>query len=208
MDKQEKYMKNYVNSVQGFNKTVRDIDHRATVKETVGNRPYSTILTVAAIMIFIGLIMPKLRIGMFIAAAVLVVILYLIPNQPIMKIYDGFLVLYNYVEGKDNPRVAIIPDEDLISWDSKSTIGYNTLFKYMDNGEIKAIGLNSINFQGCSSALNKHYHDKLETIVRLTAYKKEMSKSNKSFGDAVKNLVKLNQDSKKAGKEKEKENKQ
>ncbi|MBR0229839.1 MAG: hypothetical protein IJL94_00460 [Erysipelotrichaceae bacterium] len=208
MDKQEQYMDKYMTSVQGFNKTVRDIPHTAVLKETVGNRPYSTFVVIASFLFFFGFIMPKIRIPMFIAAAVVFVAMYLFHNKPILKIYEGFIVLYNYMDGKDNPRVAIIADEDLISWDSKSTIGYNTSFKYRDGEETKLIGLNSMNFQGCSSAMNKHYHDKLETLVKLNEYKKEMSKSKVSFGSAVKNMIKLNEKSKQAEQERNNSDKQ
>ena len=87
MDKQEQYMDKYMTSVQGFNKTVRDIPHTAVLKETVGNRPYSTFVVIASFLFFFGFIMPKIRIPMFIAAAVVFVAMYLFHNKPILKIY-------------------------------------------------------------------------------------------------------------------------
>ena len=201
MDKQEQYMQKYMDAMQAFNKTPTDIPADAQLKQTVRNRPYITFIIICAVLAFFAAVIPSARLVLCIMIAIILVIMMLIHNRPILEIYDSFLVLYNYMDGKDNPKIAIINNEDLVSWDSKSTIGYNTMFKYNTGEGQKAIGLNSVNFQGCNTAMNKYYHNKLDSLVKLNEYKKEMSKSNVSFGQAVKSLIKLNEDSKKAEKE-------
>lgn len=205
MDKQTRYMNNYIESAQAFNKTVDDIPKDVKPLAVVRNRPYSIFITISAVLLFFAIIIPSSRLVLGIIIAFILVAMMLISNPPILAVYDDFLVLYSYADGKNNPRVAIIYNDQLQSWDSKSTIGYNTVFYYKESEDepVKLIGLNSINFQGCASVMNKYYHDKLDSIVKLTQYKEQLSKSKINPVQAFKNLTNMTKESKKISKERD-----
>ena len=96
-----------------YDKTVADIPADAKLLEAVRNRPRAYVcFGILALAIFIAMA-PQYWIALSLAIVGCIAIYLMTKNEPVLEIYDGFMVCHKRGEPD---RVCIIPDEQLIYW--------------------------------------------------------------------------------------------
>lgn len=149
-----------------YDQTTDDVPKDAKRLESVRNRPVAYVaFGILALVVFI-VMAPQYWIGLTIAIILCLVVFFLSKNEPVLDIYEGFMVCH---KKGDPDRVCIIPDERLIYWQlvSGNTSVIQIYFADATDPE-KALcaTVHTINSFQASNALDHFHREKALVEIR------------------------------------------
>ena len=165
---------------QLFNKTTADIPAGYKLISHVTNRPYTTTFVALAIMagllwLSIGRSTPIMILSI-VCLVLFTVTLFIIPNNPIIDVYESFVVAYD----KDDPtHIRIIPADKIVVWDVHNEGAGFVQFLEGDpeNPDDTAnqviITVPTVNYNAASGALHKTFAEKFVNQVKLRRYQEQ-----------------------------------
>lgn len=147
-------------------KSMADVPKDAKLLESVRNRPIAYVgFGILALVVFI-LMAPQYWIGLTLAIVACIVIFFLSKNDPVLDIYQGFMVCHK----KGEPdRVCIIPDERLIYWQlvPGNTSVIQIYFEDESDAENALCAtVHTINSYQASNALDRYHREKALVEIR------------------------------------------
>ena len=113
--------------------------------------------------------MPQYWIALSLAIVGCVVVFFLSKNEPVLDIYEGFMVCH---KKGDPDRVCIIPDEHLIYWQlvPGNTSVIQIYFADETNAEnALCVTIHTINIYQASNALDRYRREKALVEIRRAA---------------------------------------
>ena len=156
-----------------YDKTVADIPADAKLLEAVRNRPRAYVFFgILALAIFIAMA-PQYWIALSLAIVGCIAIFLMTKNEPVLEIYDGFMVCHKRGEPD---KVCIIPDEQLIYWQlvAGNTSVIQVYFEDEDDPENALCALiHTINSFQASNALDHYHREKALVEIRREASRKK-----------------------------------
>ena len=156
-----------------YNKSVDDIPSGVKCLERIKNRPiYYVGFGILALVIFIFM-MPQYWIALSLAIVGCIVIFLITKNEPVLDIYDGFMVCHKRGEPD---KVCIIPDEQLIYWQlvAGNTSVIQVYFEDGDDPENALCAIiHTINSFQASNALDHYHREKALVEIRREASRKK-----------------------------------
>ena len=160
-----------------YTQSVSDIPADAKCLEKVRNRPRAYVFFgILALAIFI-IMAPQYWIVLSIVIALCIVVFFLSKNEPVLDIYEDFLVCYKH---GDPQKVCIIPNDKIIYWQlvSGNTSVIQILFEDDEDAENALCAtIHTINSFQASNALDRFYREKaLVEIRREVSRKKRLIK--------------------------------
>ena len=137
------------------------------------NRPRAYVcFGILALAIFIAMA-PQYWIALSLAIVGCIVIYLMTKNEPVLEIYDGFMVCHKRGEPD---KVCIIPDEQLIYWQlvAGNTSVIQVYFEDEDDPENALCALiHTINSFQASNALDHYHREKALVEIRREASRKK-----------------------------------
>ena len=152
-----------------YDKSVADVPAGAKLLESVKNRPIAYVgFGILALAIFIFMA-PQYWIALSIAILACVVVFFLSKNEPVLDIYEGFMVCH---KKGDPDRMCIIPDEHLIYW--QLVPGNTSVIQIYFADETDAenalcVTIHTINSYQASNALDRYHREKALVEIRRAA---------------------------------------
>jgi hypothetical protein len=156
-----------------YTSTVADIPADAKLLESVKNRPIAYVgLGILALVVFI-IMAPQYWIALVIAIIACIAVLFLSNNEPVLDIYEGFIVVHK----KDEPeKLCIIPDEHLIYWQLVSSNTSLIQIVFVDETDpenaLSAV-VHTINMYQASNALDRYHREKAIVEIRREQSRKK-----------------------------------
>lgn len=163
-----------------YDKTVDDIPADAKRLELVRNRPRAYVfLGIISLAVFIAAA-PQYWIVLSLLIVGCLVLFFIAKNEPVLAIYDGFLVCYKRGEPD---KVCIIPNDHIIYWQLESGNTSVTQIYFIDEtDEDNALCamIHTLNSFQVSNALDHYYREKaLVEIRREVSRRKRLFNRNK-----------------------------
>ena len=156
-----------------YDKSVGDIPSGVKCLERIKNRPiYYVGFGILALVIFI-IMMPQYWIALSLAIVGCIAIFLITKNEPVLDIYDGFLVCYKRGEPE---KVCIIPNDEIIYWQliAGNTSVIQIMFEDKNDPENALCAMiHTINSFQASNALDHFLRDKAVVELRREASRKK-----------------------------------
>ena len=142
--------------------------------ESIKNRPLAyTGLSIFALTVFL-VAAPQYWIALTIAIAFCIVVFLLVKNDPILDIYEEFIVCHK----KEEPnKVCVIPNGHIIYWqvapDNTSVVQIYFVDEHNADNAL-CVTIRAINSYQVSNALEHYHRDKALTEIRRNADRKKL----------------------------------
>ena len=146
--------------------SVEDIPQGAKLLESVKNRPIAYVGFGILALVVLIFMMPQYWIALSLAIVGCVVVFFLSKNEPVLDIYEGFMVCHK--KGDPN-RVCIIPNEHLIYWQlvpGNTSVIQIYFADQTDAENALCATVHTINSYQASNALDKYHRDKAIVEIR------------------------------------------
>lgn len=165
-----------------YTQTVADIPKDAKLLESIRNRPRAYVLLgVIALGIFIAMA-PQYWIALSIAIVLCIVVFFLSPNEPVLDIYEGFVVCY---KRGDTEKVCIIPEDEIIFWQLVSGNTSISQIHFVDKTDPEnalCATIHTINSFQVTNALDHYFRDKSIVEIRREVSRKKSLFNRKGKG--------------------------
>lgn len=184
-----------------FTSTEADIPAGARKLATVGNRPYAYgVIALVALGVF-AVMFPQFWIALAVMAVVAVGLTLLAKNDPVIDVYDGFMVCH---KSQQPEKLCIIPNDRIHYW--KVVEAYSSIIQvfYEDPEIMHAFdGLEGLEGQQPLRCANVHSLNayRVEALLKKFYFKKELAEVQRGDQPSLVELIKARHAQKKAERE-------
>lgn len=184
-----------------FTSSEADIPAGARKLDTVRNRPYTYGIIALVALGVLAVMFPQFWIALAITAAVAVALTFFAKNDPVIDVYEGFMVCH---KSQQPEKVCIIPNERIHYW--KVVEAYSSIIQvYFEDPELMHAfdGLEGLEGQQPLRCANVHSLNafRVEALLKKHYAKKELSEVRRGDEPSLVDLIKARRAQKKAERE-------